>query len=242
LHEFLTAHQDKLCQTCCARKETNILRVFDCKVETCAQLYESAPQITNYLTPESQAEWQALQSQLLQLSITFTHNPYLVRGLDYYNKTVFEFIGLTLGAQSTFCGGGRYDSLAQQLGSKEEIPAIGAGIGMERLLMVLQDSQEQLQLSLPALVCCIPCDDGQQGTVLLLAESLQAAGVCVDVIVDTGSLKNKLKKAHKLQARYAMIVGQDEQLGNFVMMKDMISGNDQKVSQADLVDYCKKLV
>jgi histidyl-tRNA synthetase len=242
LHSFLTEHQNQLCQTCCARKETNILRVFDCKVEACAALYERAPKITDYLTDESLAEWQALQSQLLQLSITFIHNPYLVRGLDYYNKTVFEFVGLTLGAQSTFCGGGRYDSLAQQLGGKEEIPAIGAGIGMERLLLTLEGRQQELQTQLPALLCCIPCDDEQQGTVLLLAESLQAAGLCVDVVVDTGSLKNKLKKAHKLQASYAIIVGEQEQKENFVMIKNMTTGLDEKVGQADLVKYFKKLM
>ncbi len=242
LYAFLTQHQEQLCQTCLTRKETNILRVFDCKVEVCAKLYEQAPKITDYLTSESQAEWQALQHQLLQLSVTFVHNPYLVRGLDYYNKTVFEFVGLTLGAQSTFCGGGRYDSLAQQLGSKEEIPAIGAGIGMERLLLMLEDTKEKVECKLPALLCCIPCDDEQQGTVLLLAEHLQTAGLCVDVLVDTGSLKHKLKKAHKLQAAYAIIVGEQEQAGNYVMVKDMITGHDEKVGQAELLNYFKKLI
>jgi len=242
LHQFLTQHQEQLCQTCVARKETNILRVFDCKVEACVTLYEQAPKITDYLTPESQVEWQELQDQLLQLSITFVHNPYLVRGLDYYNKTVFEFVGLTLGAQSTFCGGGRYDSLAQQLGSKEEIPAIGAGIGMERLLLTLEDREQELQTQLPALLCCIPCEDAQKGTVLLLAEHLQAAGLCIDVLIDSGSLKHKLKKAHKLQAAYAIIVGEKEQAGNYVMVKDMITGHDEKVGQAEVLNYFKKLM
>ncbi len=192
LYSFLSEHDAILCQTCRQRKETNILRVFDCKVEACHNLYKSAPKITDHLTPASQDEWQMVQDQLLQLSVTFVHDPYLVRGLDYYNKTVFEFIGTTLGAQNTFCGGGRYDSLAQQLGSKEEIPAIGAGIGMERLLLLLEEHQEKFATQKPSLVCLVPCAPAQNGTALLIADHLQAAGVCVDILLDVASLKSKI--------------------------------------------------
>lgn len=239
LHAFLTKHDAILCETCKQRKETNILRVFDCKVPACSDLYQQAPRIIDHLTPASQAEWQMVQDQLLQLSVTFTIDPYLVRGLDYYNKTVFEFIGLALGAQNTFCGGGRYDTLAQQLGSKEEIPAIGAGIGIERLLIVLEEQQEKFAKKRPSLVCVVPCAVEQNGTALLIADSLQAAGVCVDVLVDAASLKSKLRKADKLQAAYAVVIGEAEQAENFVMIKNMITGKDEKVSQADLVNYFK---
>ncbi len=242
LYTFLTQHDAILCETCKQRKETNILRVFDCKVQACADLYKQAPKITDHLTPASQAEWQMVQDQLLQLSVTFSHDPYLVRGLDYYNKTVFEFVGLALGAQNTFCGGGRYDTLAQQLGSKEEIPAFGAGIGMERLLIVLEDQQEKFATKRPSLVCIIPCAIEQNNTALLVADSLQAAGVCVDVLVDAASLKSKLRKADKLQAAYAVVIGEQEQAENFVMIKNMITGKDDKVSQADLQNYFKSLV
>lgn len=242
LYTFLSEHDAVLCQTCRQRKETNILRVFDCKVEACAALYAKAPKITDYLTPASQQEWQELQDQLLQLSVTFVHDPYLVRGLDYYNKTVFEFIGLTLGAQSTFCGGGRYDSLAEQLGSKEHISAIGAGIGMERLLLLLEGQEQKFAQVRPALVCIVPCSEQQNGTALLLADSLQAIGVCVDVLVDQASLKSKLRKADKLQAKYALVIGETEQQENFVMIKNMITGNDEKVSQADINHYFASII
>ena len=198
--------------------------------------------ITDHLTESSQAEWQIVQDQLHQLSVTFTHNPYLVRGLDYYNKTVFEFIGLTLGAQNTFCGGGRYDTLAQQLGSKEEIPAIGAGIGMERLLIVLEGQEEKFETPRRSLVCIVPRDLEQNGTSLLIADSLQAAGICVDLLLDKASLKSKLRKADKLQASYAVVIGQEEQDQNFVMVKNMMTGQDEKVFQADLENYFIKNV
>lgn len=242
LHAFLSAHDEILCATCKQRKETNILRVFDCKVEACHNLYKNAPKITDYLTPASAIEWQQVQDLLLQLSVTFVHDPYLVRGLDYYNKTVFEFIGLTLGAQNTFCGGGRYDSLAQQLGSKEQVCAIGAGIGMERLLLLLEGQEEKFAIQKPSLVCIVPCAKQQNGTALLIADQLQAGGICVDLLLDEASLKSKLRKADKLHAQYAIVIGEVEQQENFVMVKNMMTGQDEKVSQADLETYFKKLV
>jgi len=242
LHNFLSEHDAILCKTCKERKETNILRVFDCKIEACHDLYKQAPKITDHLTPASQEEWKIVQEQLLQLSVTFTHDPYLVRGLDYYNKTVFEFIGTTLGAQNTFCGGGRYDSLAHQLGAKEEIPAIGAGIGMERLLMLLEDQKEKFEEKKQPLVCVVPCAAEQNSTALFITDALHAAGVCVDILLDEASLKSKLRKANKLQAVYALIIGEQEQAENFVTIKNMVTGIDEKVSQADLETYFTKII
>jgi len=237
LYTFLSEHESILCTTCVQRKDTNILRVFDCKIEACHNLYQTAPTIVDHLTPESKIEWELLQEQLHQLSVTFVHDPYLVRGLDYYNKTVFEFIGTTLGAQNTFCGGGRYDTLATQLGSKEEVPAVGAGIGMERLLMLLEDTKEKFETKKRPLVCVVPCQVEQNGTVLLVVDHLQAAGICVDVLIDDASLKSKMRKANKLQAMYVITIGHEEQIGNYVSVKNMITGADEKVSQADLIDY-----
>ena len=237
LYAFLSEHESTLCATCIQRKDTNILRVFDCKIDACIDLYKNAPKIVDHLTPESKLEWDMLCQQLHQLSVTFTHNPYLVRGLDYYNKTVFEFIGTTLGAQNTFCGGGRYDTLATQLGSKEEVPAVGAGIGMERLLMLLEGSQDKFSIAKRPLVCVVPCQAEQNGTALLIADHLQAAGVCVDVLIDEASLKSKLRKANKLQAVYVAVIGADEQIGNYVTIKNMVTGGDEKVFQADLATF-----
>jgi len=241
LYTFLTEHESLLCVTCITRKDTNILRVFDCKVETCNNLYKSAPKIVDHLTPESKVEWDLLCQQLHQLSVSFIHNPYLVRGLDYYNKTVFEFVGTTLGAQNTFCGGGRYDTLATQLGSKEEVPAVGAGIGVERLLMLLEEDQEKFSIPKRPLVCLVPCQIEQNGTALLIADSLQAQGICIDILLDEASLKSKLRKANKLQAMYVAVIGHDEQIGNYVTIKNMITGKDDKVLQVDLGTFFASL-
>jgi len=237
VYSFLSKYESIICATCIQRKDSNILRVFDCKIEACIALYKTAPKIVDHLTPESKIEWELLQEQLHQLSVTFMHNPYLVRGLDYYNKTVFEFIGTTLGAQNTFCGGGRYDTLATQLGSKEDVPAFGAGIGVERLLMLLEGHEEQFMVKKQSLVCIVPCQIEQNGTALLIADSLQATGVCIDILLDDASLKSKLRKANKLQAMYVVIIGVDEQQGNYVTIKNMVTGKDEKIIQADLDQF-----
>ena len=131
LKKFLDA-QTGLCVNCMERKEKNIMRIFDCKVETCQKIYQNAPHIIDHLGAACQAEWQKLQHDLELLSVTFKVQPTLVRGLDYYNKTVFEFVSGGLGAQNTFCGGGRYDQLVTQIGGKTDQQSIGAAIGIER--------------------------------------------------------------------------------------------------------------
>ena len=135
LVDFLTKQSTRLCATCHARTHTNPLRVFDCKNPDCREAYKLAPVVTSYLSPDSQARWTTLQDLLLDLGVSYVVQPQLVRGLDYYTDTVFEFIATDgLGSQNTFCGGGRYEKLALQLGAKEDLLCLGAGIGIERVL------------------------------------------------------------------------------------------------------------
>src|SRR3984957_10422043 len=138
LRNFLdSADAATICDACRERKEKNIMRIFDCKSPTCQKIYEQAPTISECLCSRCAAEWAQLQDQLHILSVTYAHKPTLVRGLDYYSKTVFEFVSYDLGAQNTFCGGGRYDQLVSQLGGTQDQPSIGAAIGIERLMLLL---------------------------------------------------------------------------------------------------------
>ena len=237
LREFLDGKD--ICATCLHRKETNVLRALDCKVETCKKIYESAPEITAYFSDETQNEWKDLQNNLHLLGVTFIHNPFLVRGLDYYNKTVFEFVGTALGAQNALCGGGRYDGLSQELGSKEPIPSIGVGIGIERLLLLCQEHAEILSAKKPALHTIIPFDQAQNTVSLLIASNLTKHGICTDVLLESGSVKTKMKKANKLGAAYVILIGQDEMENNYVTIKNMITGAEEKVEQGNLVNYLK---
>jgi histidyl-tRNA synthetase len=241
LGKFLEQHVDALCETCKVRKDKNMLRVFDCKNEGCKALYRQAPRITDYLSPESQAEWQHLQTMLHMLSISYSVDPMLVRGLDYYDKTAFEFVSSNLGAQTAFCGGGRYNRLALELGASHDVPSIGAAIGFERLLLLLEPIQEKLMLpSKAALHAIIPMGTEQHALALLLADMLRAKGLCVDTVFDGGSMKNLMKRADKMGAAYTLIIGSDEQATGTVAVKNMQTGDEVKVKQIELVEFLKK--
>ncbi len=151
------------------------MRIFDCKVPQCQLIYQNAPRLIDCLCQACSLEWTTLQNDLELLSVTYVVQPHLVRGLDYYRKTVFEFTSNNLGAQSAFCGGGRYDQLVSDIGGKQDQPSIGAAIGMERLLLLLEPYKDQLPLAqLPPLHVIIPMQQAQKPLALLLADELQA--------------------------------------------------------------------
>lgn len=238
LKKFLNSDQARnICTTCLVRKDNNMLRIFDCKNTECQEIYKNAPVTSDYLCTTCTNEWQQLREQLTILSVSHAHDPRLVRGLDYYNKTVFEFVSDNLGAQNTFCGGGRYE-LATQFGAKEPIPSLGAAIGIERLMLLLEPMRDQLPISkLPALHIIMPLSAQQQSLALLLADTLLANNLCVDVLLDGGSVKNMMRKANKMGAATALILGDEEQEGRTVMVKDMITGSQEAVAQIDLAAY-----
>jgi histidyl-tRNA synthetase len=223
-----------ICETCTARKTANIMRVFDCKNPTCQTIYTLAPYIVDHLSAESKVEWQRLQEQLALLSISFTVDKRLVRGLDYYNKTVFEFVSEDLGAQKTFCGGGRYDGLVKLIDGKQEQPAVGAAIGIERILLLLEQSQTVMLPQKKALTVIIPVAEEQKNVALLLADELRSHERCVQTLLDNASVKSMLRKANKLGATYAVLIGEDEQQKHEVTLKHMVTGTEQRVKQHEL--------
>lgn len=236
LLEFLNQHASSLCQTCLERKDTNTMRVFDCKNEACQALYKNAPKITQHLSEQSQAEWNELRQMLDLLSVTYIEAPGLVRGLDYYNKTVFEFMSTDLGAQNTFCGGGRYDHLVGEIGGGQDQPAVGAGIGLERLVLILETKRNQLAIpQAPQLIVVIPFEQAQQPLALLIANELITHNKYVDIIVDEPSVKSKMRKANKLGAQWAVIVGPDEQKNKTAVLKNMITGDQKTIAQTAII-------
>lgn len=231
--KFLEDKESALCQICSKRLQTNVLRILDCKSESCQEAILGAPQLFDFFSDETKNEWRLLCNSLEELSVTFVHDQQLVRGLDYYNKTVFEFVSTELGAQSTFCAGGRYDGLAQQLGSKHEVPALGCAIGMERLLMILQSKRELFSEQKSSLICIIPFTEAQKMLALFLADNLISHGKCVEVLLDGQSIKSSMKKANNMGAQFALLIGEDEMSTNSVTIKNMITGKEEKVLQVD---------
>ncbi len=240
LEKFLESQKSEICDTCKVRKEKNILRIFDCKVEKCKKIYQNAPKLTEFLCGECKEEWKKLQEVLQVLSVSFVVDPFLVRGLDYYNKTVFEFVSSDLGSQTAFCGGGRY-SLGKEVDAKEDFPSVGAAIGVGRLLMLVEKNLDKIQLSQEkALQLIIPMSPDQHNLALLLASELESNNLCADVSLEDASLTNMMKRANKMGAKNVLILGQTEQNDGTVSIKDMQSGQSQTVKQSEAVKYLKK--
>jgi histidyl-tRNA synthetase len=241
LAAFLEKNSAIICATCTERKDKNIMRIFDCKNPDCQKLYEQAPVITEYLCEACAQEWTSVQTNLHFLSVSYVHKPTLVRGLDYYNKTVFEFVSNDLGAQNTFCGGGRYDHLVKDLGASQDQPSIGAAIGLERLILMLDLYKDRIALpQLPALHVIIPMASEQQALSLILADVLQAEDLCVEVLLEGDSVKSMMRKANKLGAAYCLILGSDEQATKTVTVKNMITGEEHRMPQVDVVKFLKQ--
>lgn len=238
LYTFLEKNAGEMCATCIIRKEKNILRIFDCKSPECQQVYKSAPRIADNLCKECAVEWQQLRDNLEHLSISYSYTPTLVRGLDYYDKTVFEFVSSELGAQNAFCGGGRYNGLVTEVGGKEDQPSLGASIGIERALLLLERIKDKLSLPvLPALYAILPLTAEQYHLAVLLADELQARDLCTDILLDGDSLKSMMRKVNKMGAKYALLIGPDEQKEKKVTVKNMITGAEEKVLQRDLAQF-----
>ncbi|MBS1987822.1 histidine--tRNA ligase [Candidatus Dependentiae bacterium] len=236
---FLETIADQICSTCTTRKDRNTLRIFDCKSETCQKLYIKAPKLIDQLCTPCNGEWKLLQETLTILSVNFIIDPLLVRGLDYYNKTAFEFSSRDLGAQNTFCGGGRY-SLGKEVGANDDLASIGCAIGIGRTLMLMEQSAQKLALpEQPALHAIIPVAQEQQPLALLLGQELVNHDLCTEVLLEGSSVTNMLKKANKLGARYVLMLGSDEQAQGTVTVKDMLKGATQVVKQAEIIKILK---
>jgi len=217
------------------RLNTNPLRILDSKVEKTRQLLVDAPRMSDFLDDGARAHFDGLQAKLMDLGIEFELNPHLVRGLDYYNYTVFEWITDDLGAQGTICAGGRYDSLVEQLGGRHT-PGAGFALGLDRVLLL----HEQNNLASPAIAdvyCCVMASE-QQAYSLGLADRLRAAmpELRIRVHAGGGKLGNQLKKADQSGARWAIIVGGDEVTEQKVTLKDLRSGEQTTVGFSEAVD------
>jgi histidyl-tRNA synthetase len=172
----------------------------------------------------------------MQLSVSFVHNKRLVRGLDYYNKTVFEFVSPLLGAQTAFCGGGRYDHLVSAVGGKQDQPSVGAAIGIDRLLMVLEAAQKIPVTQQQPLYIVIPLTTAQQLNALHMADHLLRKSYTVDMLCD-GSFKSMMQKANKQGARAVLLIGEQEVIDGTVTLKDMISGEQKTIKQVDVASF-----
>lgn len=235
---FLSKHKDALCPQCVARMEKNPLRVLDCKEEGCKALIFGAPATVDYLCGECDSHFTDLKAHLDNAGIGYTVNPRIVRGLDYYTKTVFEFVSEHLGAQSTVCGGGRYDGLIEQIGGKS-VPGVGFGLGLERLLLMMENMGIGIYKPHYTDAYIAPLGKDNYDFCLKLAMQLRAEGIATEIDHMDRSLKSQMKYADKIGAQFVIIVGSKEIEENQVQVKNMLYGMEDKVSLGLITEYIK---
>jgi histidyl-tRNA synthetase len=232
LREELVQTAPAMCADCRRRVETNPLRVLDCKVPEDQPIVEALPSILDHLCPECRAHFDAVRQSLADRGIAFELRPRLVRGLDYYMRTTFEVVHGALGAQNSVLGGGRYDGLAESLGSKIHAPGIGFSIGEDRLVMSLEETLgEEFKPELYLLIA--PLGERALRESALLARDLRRLGISVEIAAEA-RLKRALELANKLAARYVLILGEDEIASGKYTLKNMATGEQVSVTREEL--------
>ncbi len=242
LVEFLEQHVDVLDEDCKRRMYTNPLRVLDSKNPDVQAILTDAPQLADYLDDDSKSHFAGLCELLDAAGIQYVVNQRLVRGLDYYNKTVFEWVTNSLGAQGTVCAGGRYDGLVEQLGGKPA-PAVGFAMGLERLVLMME-TLELTDTRRPVDVYLVTAGEGTLINGMKLAEQVRAAvpGLRLMTHFGGGNFKKQFKRADKVGAAVALVLGENEVADNTVVVKDLQGGEQQVVSQAEVAAHLAKLI
>ncbi len=228
LLQFLEERQELLCDDCKRRRHTNPLRVLDCKKSECREQVVDAPSILESLCEECDIHFSGVKKALDQLKVEYSLNKFMVRGLDYYNRTTFEFITKNLGAQAAVCAGGRYDGLVEQLGGPK-VPGIGFAMGMERLVLLLQQETDEKKRSVELDLFIAGLGEPAQELSFELAYSLRQSGQQVAMDLEGRSLKSQMKQADKLNSQYVLIVGDDELAQGEGVLRNMVTQEQQQV-------------
>jgi histidyl-tRNA synthetase len=224
---YLKEHEDGLCPTCRERMQKNPLRVIDCKVDTCKAIVEKAPRTIDYLDEECSTHFEELKALLDEMGIEYVVDTGIVRGLDYYTKTVFEFVdsdGFTL------CGGGRYDGLIHEIDEKQDIPSVGFGMGIERILYFIEKEGVQFPEAEPVELYVGILGKEARGRAYRLVDELRRKGLIVETDYMDRSVKAQMKYANKLGARKTVIIGTQELEENRARVKDMETGEQTEVA------------
>ncbi len=232
LREYFENRKGELCHTCLDRLERNPMRILDCKSPVCSEIAKDAPKALDYLCDECRTHFDSVQTYLRAMEIPFTVEPSIVRGLDYYTKTVFEFVSTEIGAQGTVCGGGRYDGLVEEIGGAHT-PALGFAMGIERLLLLMDKQglpfpeREKCSLYIATM--------GEKASfkAASIASVLRREGVEVQFDVVGRSVKAQMKYANKLGAAFTVVIGDSELESGIVRLKNMESGEENEVALED---------
>ncbi len=233
LTDYLAQVSASLCADCQRRRLTNPLRIFDCKVETCRQLVRQAPVLLDHLCEDCRDNFQSVKGHLARLEVSYTVDPHMVRGLDYYTKTTFEALTPHLGAQNAVGGGGRYDGLMKTLGGPD-LSGTGFAIGMERLILLLDEKAGQKSDSGRLFVVCLGGEAQKKG--FKLVQELRLSNLFVEMDYESKSLKAQMRRADKLGVSHALILGENELVKGVVLLRNMETGTQEEVPLEGIVE------
>lgn len=234
LREFLKPKYDELCETCKGRYERNPMRILDCKSPVCQELVQGAPVMLDYLCDSCKEAFEDLKRNLDTMGIEYIVDPGIVRGLDYYTKTAFEFVSNKIGAQGTVCGGGRYDHLIETIGGPP-VPGVGFGLGIERLLLLMETTGIEIPQPDNLDVFVAVMGERAKAFGLKLLRDLRRQGVVAEMDSLGRNIKGQFKYADRLEAKYTIIIGDNELDQNIVSVKDMKTSEQKQIPLPDIL-------
>ncbi len=240
LKEFLKDKYDNLCDTCKTRYERNPMRILDCKSEVCQTLVVGAPKMLDYICEDCEIAFVALKQDLDAMGIEYEVDPGIVRGLDYYTKTAFEIISKNIGAQGTVCGGGRYDNLIEQVGGPAT-PGVGFGMGIERLLLVMEKSNIVIPRDDEIDVFLAVMGAKAQNFGINLTRQLRKNGFKAQMDLKARAIKHQFKYADRLKARHTIVIGDNELESQMVSIKNMTTSEQTMVAVSDIIKTLTQL-
>lgn len=228
LKEYFYGYKDELCDTCNSRLEKNPMRILDCKSPVCSKIAGGAPKITDYLCDECKEHFASVQKYLDAAGVEYTVNPTIVRGLDYYTKTVFEFVTDFIGAQGTVCGGGRYDGLIEELGGKH-LPSLGFAMGIERLLMLMD--KQGIEIPQPSTCDLYVAVMGESASLksFEIIKAVRSCGLIAETDIVGRGLRAQMKYADKIGAKFSMVLGENEIEQGKAVIKNMSNGEQTEI-------------
>ncbi len=239
LKAFLEPHYDQLCNTCKDRYGRNPMRILDCKSEICQSIVKDAPRMIDYLCDDCKNAFEELKSNLTAMGIDYKVDPNIVRGLDYYTKTAFEFVTTSIGAQGTVCGGGRYDHLIEELGGPP-IPGVGFGLGIERLLLLMEACNAPFPDDDNVDVFIAVMGDRAKAFGLKLCRELRQKGIAAEMDTLARNIKGQFKYADRLNAKYTLVIGENELEKGVVSLKDMRKSQQREIKLDDIFEEIVK--
>lgn len=229
LKSYFEGYKDELCETCLSRLEKNPMRILDCKSPVCSKIAEGAPTVLEYICDDCRAHFEGVKKCLDAVGIAYAVNPKIVRGLDYYTRTVFEFVSSSIGAQGTVCGGGRYDGLIEELGG-QHTPSLGYAIGIERLLLLL----ESQGIEIPAAPACdlyiAGLGEAAQLKSFELVKTIRSSSLSAECDIVGRSLKAQMKYADKIGAMFSIVLGDSEIESGKAQLKNMKTGEKNEIT------------